>query len=142
MITSLPLEFTTDFALLSLMLPLFFTGWIQQPHEMPHLTGCERTHRPAVCLASPWTVPITLMASHLMMATCRVTTIAVRTYTKVGVTRIQRNALSRVNRVRFQQVTPLFVQQRVAWNQNVCGTASEMSSAVTRPKYAISAVAL
>ena len=55
------------------------------------------------------------------MATRQVTTVAVRTHTKVGVTGYNGTHFHGVNRVRFQQVTPLFVQQGVAWNQNVCG---------------------
>lgn len=55
------------------------------------------------------------------VATRQVTTVAVRTHTKVGVTGYNGTHFHGVNRVRFQQVTPLFVQQGVAWNQNVCG---------------------
>ena len=53
------------------------------------------------------------------VATRQVTTVAVRTYTKVGVTRYNRTDFNGVNGVLFQQITPLFVQQRVAWNQNI-----------------------
>ncbi len=56
------------------------------------------------------------------VATRQVTTIAVRTYTKVGVAGYNGTHFNGVNGVCFQQVTPLFVQQRVAWNQNVRGT--------------------
>ena len=53
------------------------------------------------------------------VATRQVTTVAVRTYTKVGVTGYNGTDFDGVNGVLFQQVTPLFVQQRVAWNQNI-----------------------
>src|SRR5690606_29427921 len=56
------------------------------------------------------------------VATRQVTTVAVCTYTKVGVTGYNGTHFHGVDRVLFQQVTPLFVQQSVAWNQNVCGT--------------------
>ena len=55
------------------------------------------------------------------VATRQVTTIAVGAHTKVGVARYNGTHFHGVDRVRFQQVTPLFVQQRVARNQNVCG---------------------
>lgn len=81
---------------------------------------------------------ITPIASPLLMMWPRaVTTVAVRTYTKVGVTRYNRTYFNRVDRVLFQQVTPLFVQQRVARNEDISSTRLQNVFSSYTTQYAI-----
>ncbi|MNM57038.1 hypothetical protein D3C81_682250 [compost metagenome] len=56
------------------------------------------------------------------MTTCQVATIAVCTHTKVGFTAHYGTDFNAVDRVLFQQVTGLLVQQGVAWHQDVSRT--------------------
>lgn len=71
------------------------------------------------------------------VATRQVTTVAVRTYTKVGVTRYNRTYFNRVDRVLFQQVTPLFVQRRVARNEDISSTRLQNVFSSYTTQYAI-----
>ncbi|XPE24813.1 hypothetical protein ACNKHM_10585 [Shigella sonnei] len=87
-ITSLPLEFTTRLHVAELDATLFSPGcWIQQPHRC-RTTDVERTPWSAVYpvgMSCAAITPITSLSDDV--ATHKVTTVAVRTYAKVGVAR-------------------------------------------------------
>ncbi len=55
------------------------------------------------------------------VTTCQVATVAVRTYAKIGFTANNGANLDGVDRVLFNHITPVLIQQRVTRNQDVSG---------------------